>query len=187
MIAMRAVVESCGLPQQFFVDRASHFSGSERRSAWVTAKHPEAWDIQIKRALDSLGVPLSRSTAYHPESKGKRERLFGFMQGRLPHELGNVSLSEANRQLTAWKHWYNHRVHGATGRTPEKRWQEAIRSKRSLWIPAPPPLNLDDVFSFHDRRTIRKDNTFSYQGQTYRLAGVGGQYIGKEVALMCFR
>lgn len=183
MAAMRSVVETYGLPQQFFVDRASHFSGNERRSVYVTTKHPEAWDIQIKRALESLGVPLSRSAPYHPQSKGKLERLFGFMQGRLPHELGNISLVEANQKLTTWKHWYNHRLHGTTGMTPEKRWQAAIQRQRSLWVPVPPSVNLDDAFSVHDRRTVRKDNTFSYQGQTYRLTGVGGRYIGREVEL----
>lgn len=184
MTAMRSVTETYGLPQTFFVDRASHFSGNERRSIYVTSKHPETWEIQIKRALESLGVGLSRSTAYHPESKGKIERLFGFMQERLPHEVGNSALPEANRTLTAWKHWYNHtHVHSETGMTPEKRWQTAIQKKRSLWIPIPPSVNLDDAFSFHDRRTIRKDNTFSYQGETYHLTGVGGQYIGREVEL----
>lgn len=184
MSAMRSVIKMYGLPQQFFVDRASHFSGNERRSIYVTAKHPEAWEIQIKRAVESLGVELSRSRPYHPESKGKLERLFGFMQGRLPHELGNVSLPEANRKLQGWKHWYNaaHR-NETTKMVPEKRWTLALHSKRSLWAPLPPLVNLDDVFSFHDQRTVGKDNTFSYQGQIYRLEGVGGQYIGKEVTL----
>lgn len=184
MTALRYVVENFGLPQTFFVDRASHFYGSERRSIYFTAKHPEAWDIQIARALQQLGVGFSHSAAYHPQSKGKLERLFGFMQGRLPHELGDISLGEANKQLVKWVYWYNaKRTHSATGMTPEHRWSLARRHKRSLWVPASPKLNLDDVFSFHDRRTVRKDNTFLYQGSTYRIAGKGGWYIGKEVEL----
>lgn len=184
MAALRYVVEQFGLPQTFFVDRASHFYGSERRSSWVSTKHPEAWDIQIARALDQLGVRLSHSTAYHPQSKGKLERLFGFMQGRLPHELGNISLVEANKQLVKWVYWYNaKRKHSATRLTPQHRWTVAKRNKRSLWVPVSPKVNLDDVFSFHDRRVVRKDNTFSYQGQTYRITGRGGWYIGKEVEL----
>lgn len=184
MAALRYVVEQFGLPKTFFVDRASHFYGSERRSIYFTAKHPEGWDIQIKRALNQVGVGLSHSTAYHPQSKGKLERLFGFMQGRLPHELGNISLTEANKQLVKWTYWYNaKRKHATTGMTPERRWSLAKRHKRSLWVPASPKLNLDDVFSFHDRRTVRKDNTFSYQGQTYKITGKGGWYIGKEVEL----
>lgn len=184
MTALRYVVETFGLPQTFFVDRASHFYGSERRSIYVTATHPGAWDIQIARALDRVGVRLSHSSAYHPQSKGKLERLFGFMQGRLPHELGNISLGDANKQLVKWVYWYNaKRKHSTTQMTPQHRWTLAQRNKRSLWVPASPNVNLDDVFSFHDRRVVRKDNTFSYQGQTYKITGKGGWYIGKEVEL----
>jgi len=184
MRALRYVVETFGLPQTFFVDRASHFSGNERRSIYVVSKHPEHWEIQIKRAVESIGVELSRSRAYHPQSKGKLERLFGFMQGRLPHELGDTSLVEANKQLTQWVYWHNAKhVNRTTKMTPERRWNRAKRNKRSLFAPLPASINLDDVFSFHDQRTIAKDNTFSYQGQTYRLEGVGGQYIGKRVDL----
>lgn len=184
MRALRSVVELFGVPQTFFVDRASHFSGNERRSAYVTVKHPEQWEVQIPRALEQLGAPLSRSRPYHPQSKGKLERLFGFMQGRLPHELSGCSLPEANRRLAQWVRWYNRsHVHSETHMTPERRWLLAVRHRRSLFVPPPVHLDLDDVFSFHDQRTIRKDNTFSYQGTTYRLEGVGGQYIGKEVEL----
>ncbi len=184
MIALRFVVENIGVPETFFVDRASHFAGNERRSSYAAAKHPEAWDIQIARALYDLGAPLSRSTAYHPQSKGKLERLFGFMQGRLPHELGNVSLVEANKHLIKWVVWYNTRhIHSETKMTPARRWYLARKNKRSLFVPVAPRVNLDDIFSWHDVRTVRKDNTFSYAGQTYRITGRGGWYIGREVAL----
>ena len=148
------------------------------------SKHPEAWDIQIQRALDDIHVELSHSTAYHPQSKGKLERLFGFMQGRLPHELGNISLGEANKLLVKWTYWYNaKRVHRTTGMIPQERWQLAKRNKRSLWVPPSAHLNLDDAFSFHDQRVVNKDNTFAYLGQTYKVVGQGGWYIGKQVEL----
>lgn len=184
MIALRFVVENIGIPETFFVDRASHFAGNERRSSYAAIKHPEAWDIQIARALYDLGAPLSRSSAYHPQSKGKLERLFGFMQGRLPHELGDSSLTEANKQLTKWVIWYNTKhVHSETKMTPARRWYLARKNKRSLFVPASPRVNLDDIFSWHDVRTVRKDNTFSYQGHTYTIKGRGGWYIGREVEL----
>lgn len=184
MWALRTVIERFGLPQTFFVDRASHFYGNERRSVWVASKHPEAWDIQIQRALNELGVGLSHSTAYHPQSKGKLERLFGFMQQRLPHELGNISLLEANKQLVKWVYWYNaKRTHRTTNMIPERRWSLAKRHKRSVWVPPSPRLNLNDIFSFHDRRVVNKDNTFSYLGHTYRITGHGGWYIGRQVDL----
>jgi len=147
-------------------------------------KHPEAWEIQIRRAVESLGVTLSNSRPYHPQSKGKLERLFGFMQGRLPHELTRCSLADANEKLQAWVRWYNTKhVHSETRTTPQARWARARKDGRSLFVPAPLSERLDDAFSFHDVRTVRKDNTFSYQGQTYQITGKGGWYIGREVEL----
>lgn len=184
MVTLRYVVETFGLPQTFFVDRASHFAGYQHQPDHVRAMHPEADEVQIRRAVESLGVPLSHSTAYHPQSKGKLERLFGFMQGRLPHELPAASLVEANKRLIKWTYWYNAKHQNrTTGMTPERRWSLARRNKRSLFVPVPGSVDLDDVFSCHDRRVIAKDNTFTYQGETYRLERVGGQYIGKQVEL----
>jgi len=184
MIALRSVVEHEGLPRAFFVDCASHFSGHQQRSIYATVKHPEAWEIQIRRAVESLGVTLSNSRPYHPQSKGKLERLFGFMQGRLPHELTGSSLADANEKLRAWVRRYNHsHIHSETRMTPQARWARARKDGRSLFVPTPVGERLDDAFSFHDQRTVRKDNTFSYQGQTYQITGKGGWYIGKEVEL----
>lgn len=184
LIALRSIVEHAGLPRAFFVDCASHFSGHHRRSIYAAVKHPEAWEIQIRRAVESLGITLSNSHPYHPQSKGKLERLFGFMQGRLPHELTGCSLEDANRMLQAWVRWYNTKhVHSETHMTPRARSDRARKDGRSLFVPAPSAELLDDAFSFHDVRTVRKDNTFSYQGQTYQITGKGGWYIGKEVAL----
>ena len=40
---------------------------------------------QVGRALEQLGIELI--PAYSPEARGRSERMFGTLQGRLPQEL----------------------------------------------------------------------------------------------------
>lgn len=183
---LRRVVTVFGLPREFFTDRKSLFFGQYRtKDDALSADRQAGDDVQIGRALSELGVPLGFSRPHHPESKGKIEKLFGFMQERIPKDLeGAQTLSEANRFLQRWVRWYNTRhVHEEIGCVPEVRWRDARTEGRSAFVPLPETVDLDTVFAFRDTRVIRKDNSFRYLGQTYRLEGVGGRYIGKTVEL----
>src|SRR5438128_12023384 len=55
---------------------------------------------QVGRALAQLGI--RHIPAYSPEARGRMERVFGTLQGRLPHELrlaGIATMEAANRFL----------------------------------------------------------------------------------------
>ena len=55
---------------------------------------------QVGRALEQLGIELI--PAYSPEARGRSERMFGTLQGRLPQELrlaGITHMEAANRFL----------------------------------------------------------------------------------------
>lgn len=92
---IRAVVERHGLFGSLYADRGSHY--------WTTTeagKVDKDNPTQVHRALRQLGIELI--PAYSPEARGRSERMFGTLQGRLPQELrlaGVTDMEAANRFL----------------------------------------------------------------------------------------
>lgn len=79
---------------ELYTDRGSHFCRTPK------AGEASVTDGQVSRALRTLGIRqiLARS----PEARGRSERAFGTIQGRLPQELrvaGAKSYAEANVYL----------------------------------------------------------------------------------------
>lgn len=77
-----------GLPSSFYTDRGSHY--------FVTLKAGEAVDksrlTQVGRALRQLGI--EHIPAYSPEARGRSERMFSTLQGRLPKELALAGIAD---------------------------------------------------------------------------------------------
>ena len=90
---IRAVVERHGLFGSLYADRGSHY--------WTTTEAGKVdKDNPVHRALRQLGIELI--PAYSPEARGRSERMFGTLQGRLPQELrlaGVTDMEAANRFL----------------------------------------------------------------------------------------
>jgi hypothetical protein len=90
------VLTTCGRFCELYTDRGSHFCNT------TTAENgpDETQRGQVPRVLRALGIRhiLARS----PEARGRSERAFGTIQGRLPQELrvaGIVDYRAANRYL----------------------------------------------------------------------------------------
>jgi len=97
MAALHAVLTQYGRFAELYTDRGSHFC----RTTTAGAAPDLAYDTQVQRALKALGIRqiLARS----PEARGRSERAFGTLQGRLPQELrlaGIPDYAAANRYLT---------------------------------------------------------------------------------------
>jgi len=93
--ALESVVRNYGRFCELYTDRGSHFCHSARPSA-VVDEH----NGQVSQALHALGIHqiLARS----PQARGRSERAFGTMQGRLPQELrhnGITDYAATNRYL----------------------------------------------------------------------------------------
>jgi hypothetical protein len=94
--ALHEVIGTHGLFGSLYADRGSHY--------WITKAANQGIDeetpTQVKRALDQLGITLIPASA--PEARGRSERMFGTLQGRLPQELraaGITTMAAANRYL----------------------------------------------------------------------------------------
>lgn len=147
------VIESRGLFSSFYSDRGSHY--------WFTPEAGGKVDkqnlTQVGRALQQLGI--EHIPAYSPEARGRSERMFGTLQGRLPQELrlaGIVDMDEANRFL---KEQF----------IPE-------HNKRFAIVPNEPGEafvsfagNLRDTLCVQEERVVGNDNTVRFKSLVLQI------------------
>ena len=96
MAALLYVLERYGRFCQLYTDRGSHFCRTEKAGD----KPADEQNGQVSRALRALGI--EHIQAMTPEARGRSERMFGTVQGRLPQELalhGITDYDAANRFL----------------------------------------------------------------------------------------
>ena len=93
---LHEVIEGQGLFCSLYTDRGSHY--------WHTPEAGKKVDkqrlTQVGRAMAHLGIEMI--PAYSPEARGRSERMFGTLQGRLPQELRVRDITDidaANRFL----------------------------------------------------------------------------------------
>jgi hypothetical protein len=133
---------------EFYTDRGSHYC----RTIDADEGPAPNQDGQVSRVLKALGIRhiLARS----PEARGRSERAFGTIQGRLPQELklvGVTSYSGANDYLEKTF-------------IPDFNRRFVVRPTQpeSAFIPLV-GLNLDLLVSVHHDRTVQKDNTVVFE------------------------
>jgi len=147
------VIARHGLFCSLYADRGSHY--------WVTTqagKIDKDNPTQVKRALDQLGIELI--AAYSPEARGRSERTFGTIQGRLPQELrlaGITDMEAANRYL-------------AEVFTPghNRRFREAAAEEGTAFVPWV-GANLADILCIQEERTVGNDNTVRYRNKVLQI------------------
>jgi hypothetical protein len=96
LAALLFVLERYGRFCQLYTDRGTHFCRTERAGE----RPADEQHGQVTRVLRTLGI--EHILAMSPEARGRSERAFGTIQGRLPQELqlhGVTSYQAANRYL----------------------------------------------------------------------------------------
>lgn len=95
--ALHHVLTHYGRFAELYTDRGTHFCHTK-----TAGRGPDpSVDTQVQRALKALGIRLI--LARSPEARGRSERCFGTLQGRLPQELrvaGITDYAAANGYLT---------------------------------------------------------------------------------------
>ncbi len=146
--ALAEVIERKGIFCSLYTDRGSHY--------WNTVTSGDKVDknnlTQVGRALAQLGI--EHIAAYSPEARGRSERMFETLQGRLPQEL---------------------RLHGITEMDAANRFLRDVylpEHNKLFCVPAAEEGNafvpmiveqLSDILCIHQERTVAKDNTISYK------------------------
>ncbi len=89
-------IDNKGLFCSLYTDRGSHYFLTSKAGGKVDKQRL----TQVGRALSQLGI--EHIASYSPEARGRVERLFGTLQGRLPQELrlaAITTIEEANRYI----------------------------------------------------------------------------------------
>jgi hypothetical protein len=180
----RGVMETYGRPLAYYVDNHSIFryvGYSSRHYNYL--KGPDEGEIQFKRALTSLGVGLIYTGKGEAQAKGKIEKRFEYFQRRLPplfEKYKIIRSKDAQAILDDLVGYYNDcREHLETGEIPSRRWERAILEGRGKLRPFDGTLDLDEIFSLHETRHVRKDGTITLKGKEYKV----GRFPGEEVTV----
>ena len=151
---LKETIEKKGLFCAFYSDRASHYLRTPKAGCKVDKSHP----TQVGRALSQLGI--EHIASYSPQARGRVERLFGTLQGRLPQELrlaGITTMEQANGYI-------------------EKTFLPAFN--RQFMVPAAeqgeaflPYVGraLEDILAIQASRQVQNDNTVRYKGLALQI------------------
>jgi transposase len=153
--ALLEVFTARGLPSSLYTDRGSHY--------FLTPKAGEAVDktqlTQVGRALARLGI--EHIPAYSPEARGRSERMFGTLQGRLPKELGLLAVRDIDQANRYIRDIYLP-LHNARFAKPPQIPEESA-------FVAGDPAMLADILCIEQDRVVARDNTVSYEGRSLQL------------------
>lgn len=139
---------------EFYTDRGAHFC----RTSDADKGPDQQQDGQVARVLKALGIRhiLARS----PQARGRSERAFGTIQGRLPQELrlaGIRTYEQANTYLE--KHF-----------VPDFNRRFTVKPAQSESAFSPlVGLDLRLLLSVQHDRTVQNDNTVRFEGLRLQL------------------
>ena len=155
MIANKRVIGENGIFCSLYTDRACHFAYTPTAGCKPDLTRP----TQAGRALKELGIKLI--LAYSPQARGRGERMFETLQGRLPQELriaGVKTIEEANKYMRSKL-------------LPKYRKKFAVKAEvdGTAFVPVPQNFDLDKVFSIQNERTVANDNTVSYKNMKLQI------------------
>ena len=141
------VIENKGLFSSFYTDRGSHY--------WFTPEAGGKVDkqnlTQVGRALQQLGI--EHIPAYSPEARGRSERMFGTLQGRLPQELRLTGISQMDQANCYLKDCFIPEHNKRFSITPEEPGSAFVAFTG----------NLKDTLCVQVERVVGNDNTVRFK------------------------
>ena len=151
---LHETIAAKGLFSAFYTDRGSHYFHTPKAGGKVDKTRP----TQVGRALARLGI--THIPSYSPEARGRMERAFGTLQGRLPQELRLArirTVAAANRYLRErFVPDYN------------ARFAAPPAEPGSAFVPyAGRPL--EDVLCVQEDRQVGRDNCVAWNGRALQI------------------
>ncbi len=160
MSVVRGYIEQRGIFMTLQTDNALRFR-IKTHGALAYRPENENEDTQLLRALNELNIKITNATT--PQAKRRIERKFRFFQHRLIKEMdrnGINNYEDANKFLKEqYLPWSNSRH---------------TKDVESIYMPLPPAVELDLIFSIKYLRKVNKDNTVKHMGQIYQLHSPNG-------------
>jgi hypothetical protein len=144
---IQETIMNYGLFCSLYTDRGSHYFYTPEAGGKVDKGRL----THVGRVLKKLGIQHIES--YCPQGRGRSERMFGTLQGRLPQELKTArikTLEGANRYL---KEVY----------LPAHNSEFMVKAESEKRAFIPWVGSFDDLMCYEEDRVVQKDNTVSYK------------------------
>lgn len=164
-----------GVPQAYYIDRHSSFVRSARRKNKTLDERLDYSKNESTHFNDLMAeLNVQVILALSPQGKGRIERLWQTLQGKLPYIfrfLGIQTIDAANRFLSSWVDSFNERF----AVTP----RESVKA----WRPLPPGFNLEYKLAL--KFSCRTDSMgyFSFHECDFRLVAPARSYKNFELCL----
>lgn len=154
-----------GVPRIFYCDNGSVYSAK-----------------QFQVICARMGTKLLHAKPYSPESKGKIEKFFQYVDSSFTGEANLLvgqgklqTLQQLNTYLRSWVESYDTRVHRTTKQMPKQRYEAKTDHIRHLTAEELQPL-----FLWEEERTVRKTSVIELEGNFY---DVDTSLRGKKVQI----
>jgi transposase len=148
------VIGEHGLFCALYTDRGSHYFYTPKAGEKVSKTQL----TQVGRALSHLGI--EHIPAYSPQARGRSERMFGTLQGRLPKDLrlaGIKTVEAANAWLKAH---YVAEHNAAFAIKAEQPGTAFVVDRNEAWR---------EALCVIEERTVANDNTIAWSGRRLQL------------------
>jgi transposase InsO family protein len=160
----RQIIRNYGIYKALYYDNDEKYNFIRHHN-----KPAREANLQVRRALQEVGIEVINSTPFEPQGKGKVERALGTFQNFyavFAKRYSVTTLTEANRILRRVRDYYN-RVHinREIKTTPYQRFHQKERSFKN----PPSTRELNRIFAFKAERKVARDNTISFQNRVYQL------------------
>jgi transposase len=149
MRVLQKIIEKKGLFQILYTDKAGIFGGPKR-----------AQFSQVKRALDELGIHIIFANS--PEAKGRIERLWNTLQDRLIPEMRLRRI----RSFQAANYFLQEQF------LPDeyaRKYKVVPKNLQTAYKPLPMNIDLKEIFCLKEYRIVKRDHTFSFNAQIYKI------------------
>jgi transposase len=152
--ALLEVFTRHGLPLSLYTDRGSHYFHTPEAGGKVDRDQP----TQVGRGLAQLSI--EHIAAYSPQARGRSERLFGTLQGRVPKELALAGITTVEA-ANAWLRDTYISAHNT-------RFATKAEQEGSAFV-AVTGLDLAETLCVQEERIVGNDNCVSFENRKLQI------------------
>ena len=152
--ALREVIGEHGLFCSLYTDRGSHYFYTPKAGEKVSRSQ----QTQVGRALSHLGI--EHIAAYSPQARGRSERMFGTLQGRLPKDLRLAAITTVEAANAWLKAHYIAKHNAAFAVHAEQEGTGFVADTHDAWR---------EALCVVEERTVANDNTIAWNGRRLQL------------------
>lgn len=174
MEMLRRSIDRYGIPREIYSDRAGLFCYTPRAKqdlsiveqlGGIHEKH-----TQWQRILETLGI--RQILAWSPQAKGRVERMWETVQGRLPQafKMNKIkTIDDANKFLVKWVDYFNSKF--------------SVTPKSDVSFYRENTDNLDAILCARFPRKTNVNGVLSFHG--YKMQVIGAKYAACKQACVC--